>query len=191
MSNVAERDRIASRIECRKEEVRIYHKMDFPRRHHYANNPRISTLLFDLDYTWRAVVGTEDFLPGNHGWDYLYPEMQAMFVAQGPSFRRDGAVVAPFYNIDLYNLMCWMAGVDPAPNNGTWGALHHLLNVKPPIENHPTSAVDEILVYPVNEEQYIDRLEQRQPCQWLSDENNLLKVKILFYVVHRQDSIVS
>jgi hypothetical protein len=58
-------------------------------------------------------------LPGNHGWDNLNSEMSAMFVAQGPSFKKK-TEVHPFHNIDLYNLMCAMMGVDPSPNNGTW-----------------------------------------------------------------------
>ena len=56
---------------------------------------------------------------GNHGWDNLNSEMQALFVAQGPSFQKS-LQVRPFHNIELYNLMCIMIGIDPLPNNGTW-----------------------------------------------------------------------
>lgn len=168
----AERDRIASGLECRNEMVHIYDKWDFPRRHHYADNGRISSLIFDLGHTWRAVVGSEDYLQGNHGWDNVNPEMQAVFVAQGPSFRRDGAVVAPFHNIELYNLMCLMTGVDPTPNNGTWGALHHLLMTQPPAQpNRNDSFPAEILLYP-NETQYEDRLKYRNTCDILTGSNN-------------------
>ena len=45
--------------------------------------------------------------------------MQAVFLAQGPSFKKN-VQVPPFYNIELYNLMCAMIDVTPAPNNGTW-----------------------------------------------------------------------
>lgn len=175
-----ERDRIASGLECRNEEVRIYDKWDFPRRHHYAENRRISSLIFDLSNTWRAVVGIEDYLPGGHGWDNLYPDMQAIFVAQGPSFLRDGSTVAPFHNIDLYNLMCLLAGVDPAPNNGTWGALHHLLTTQPPQWTANDSTVlAEILPYP-DEKQYADRLENRRTCDILSGKNDPVLVKSSF-----------
>lgn len=56
---------------------------------------------------------------GNHGWNSLNSEMQAVFLAQGPSFKRN-VQVPPFYNIELYNLMCAMIDVTPEPNNGTW-----------------------------------------------------------------------
>lgn len=69
-----------------------------------------------------AFDNEEWVLLGNHGWDNLNSEMQAMFVAQGPSFKK-GTTVRPFFNIDLYNLMCAMVNVDPAPNNGTWVSL--------------------------------------------------------------------
>lgn len=130
--------------------------------------------------TWRAVIGTEDFLPGNHGWDNLYSEMQALFVAQGPSFRRDGAIVDPFHNIELYNLMCWLIGVDPAPNNGTWGALHHLLNSTPPMLNTTIPPRKEILLYPTTEEEYFDRLNNREACELLPGKNNPLTVSFFF-----------
>ena len=175
-----ERDRIASGLQCRNEEVRIYDKWDFPRRHHYATSRRISDLIFDLDNTWRAVVGVEDYLPGNHGWDNLYHAMQATFVAQGPSFRRDGSTVPPFYNIDLYNLMCLLAGVNPAPNNGTWGALHHLLTTQPPKADGNSSTVSaEILPYP-DDVNYNDRLENRRTCDILSGKNDPTQVKLIF-----------
>lgn len=173
---LVERDRIASRLQCNNEQVRIYDKYDFPRRHHYANNQRISSLIFEMSLSWRAVVGTEDYLPGGHGWDNLNADMHGIFVAQGPSFRRDGSTVPPFQNIDLYNLMCWLSGVEPAPNNGTWGALNHLLVSKPPIANDSVVNNKEILMYPLNEAVYLDRLEQREACQLLSGQNDPLQV---------------
>jgi len=61
----------------------------------------------------------------------LYQDMQAIFVAYGPSFKSN-YVSQPFENIQLYNLMCALVNVTPAANNGTWGALHHLLT-NPPV----------------------------------------------------------
>ena len=66
-----------------------------------------------------AYRATEYVLPGNHGWDNINPDMLALFIAQGPSFKK-GVEVRPFHNIELYNLMCAMVGINPGPNNGTW-----------------------------------------------------------------------
>lgn len=170
------RDRIASKVECRNEDMRIYDKWDFPRRHHYADSRRISSLLFDLGIHWRAIVGTEDYLPGGHGWDNIYSDMAAIFVAQGPSFRRDGSTVDPFYNIELYNLMCLLTDVSPAPNNGTWGALHHLLAKKPSELPVNDIVATYILDYPLDSHgqrtQYMDHQKRRRVCDLLSGNND-------------------
>lgn len=170
------RDRIASKVECRNEDVRIYDKWDFPRRHHYADSRRISSLLFDLGIHWRVIVGTEDYLPGGHGWDNIYSDMAAIFVAQGPSFRRDGSTVDPFYNIELYNLMCLLTNVSPAPNNGTWGALHHLLAKKPSELPVNDIVATYILDYPLDSHgqrtQYMDHQKRRRVCDLLSGNND-------------------
>lgn len=181
-----ERDRIASNVECRNEDVRIYDKWDFPRRHHYADSRRISSLLFDLSIHWRVIVGTEDYLPGGHGWDNIYPDMAALFVAQGPSFRHDGATVDSFYNIELYNLMCLLADVEPAPNNGTWGALHHLLAKTPPeLPDGKDFVAAYILDYPLNSQgqrvQYIDDQKRRRVCDLLSGNNDPRQVNFVHF----------
>ena len=51
---------------------------------------------------------------------------QALFIAHGPDLKR-GVEIESFQNIELYNLMSHLLGVTPAPNNGTFGALHNML----------------------------------------------------------------
>jgi len=116
--------------------------------------------------------------------------MQSLFVAQGPSFRK-GLEVRSFYNTELYNLMCALIGVTPAPNNGSWvyfeicifrkhiimlkcfvnqGALHHFL-VTPP--NDPVAlsmAPIARLTYPENQVVYEERT-KRKKCNLLAGSN--------------------
>ena len=54
---------------------------------------------------------------GNHGWDPATPNMGALFIAHGPSFRR-GVEIPDVENIHLYNLLCAALGLTPAPNDG-------------------------------------------------------------------------
>ncbi len=76
--------------------------------------------LYHYIYIYKIAYGTSgNENKGNHGWNSLNSEMQAVFLAQGPSFKKN-VLVPPFYNIELYNLMCAMIDVTPAPNNGTW-----------------------------------------------------------------------
>ena len=55
---------------------------------------------------------------------------QALFIASGPDFQHN-MQAEPFHNIELYNLMCHLTGVEPYPNNGTLGSLYHIL-AQPP-----------------------------------------------------------
>ena len=113
--------------------MQVFNKWELPYRMHSAQSRRIPNLMLNLDLTWRGVFREEEYKRhqnhsggGAHGWDNLHKEMQAIFVAHGPSFKRNLAV-RPFENVELYNLMCALVNVTPAHNNGTWGALHHLL----------------------------------------------------------------
>ena len=66
-------------------------------------------------------------MKGTHGYDNREVDMEALFVAAGPSFKK-GYVVDGFPNIELYNLMTQLLRVEPAPNNGTLGSLHEILS---------------------------------------------------------------
>jgi hypothetical protein len=43
--------------------------------------------------------------------------MGATFIARGPAFRH-GVVIPPFENVEVYNLLCAVLGLKPAPNDG-------------------------------------------------------------------------
>ena len=49
---------------------------------------------------------------GNHGYDNLAPEMQALFVASGPAFV-PGQRLAPFINVDVEPLLRDLIGLAP------------------------------------------------------------------------------
>lgn len=52
--------------------------------------------------------------------------MRALFVAAGPAFKR-GETVAPFQNIHVYDLLCRILGLAPAPNDGSPDSTRALL----------------------------------------------------------------
>lgn len=59
-------------------------------------------------------------LGGMHGYDNALPDMHAIFMATGPAFKNGPAVVEPFHNIDVYNVLARILGVSAAPNNGSF-----------------------------------------------------------------------
>lgn len=140
-----EEQRIGGALSCKDPHMRVFNKWELPYRMHSVRTRRIPNLMVDMDISWRAVIKEEAWgSSGAHGWDNLYLDMQAIFVAHGPAFK-NREVVRPFENVQLYNLMCHLVNVTPSENNGTWGALHHLL-MDPP--NLNVDANEELLDMP-------------------------------------------
>ena len=112
--------------------MQCWDKSRVPARLAYGHNPRVPQLLCLADVGWR--ITTADYLAshqghvslGEHGYDNAAPAMRALFVAHGPAFR-DGAVVAPFPNVDVYPLMAHLLGLPPAPNDGDYHAVEDML----------------------------------------------------------------
>ncbi|XP_041418878.1 venom phosphodiesterase 1 isoform X2 [Xenopus laevis] len=122
---------IVKNLTCKKpvQHFKPYLTPDLPKRFHYANNIRIDKVHLYVDRQWLAVRDkTYTFCGGgNHGYDNEFKSMEAIFVGHGPGFKR-GVEVEAFENIEVYNLMCDLLQIHPAPNNGTHGSLNHLLS---------------------------------------------------------------
>lgn len=58
------------------------------------------------------------FLKGQHGYDPDLINMRGILIANGPSFKPDGTVIAPVENVHIYNLLCAALHLKPAPNDG-------------------------------------------------------------------------
>ncbi len=115
--------------------VRVSLREDLPERLHYRDNPRIPPVLVLADEGWQIRTRAEQAERagpdrGDHGYDNALVSMGAIFIAHGPAFRR-GAVIAPAANIDVYNLLCAVLGLKPAPNDGD-GRLAGSALVPPP-----------------------------------------------------------
>ncbi|KAJ8000145.1 hypothetical protein DPEC_G00201800 [Dallia pectoralis] len=115
-----------------------YLKQHLPKRLHYANNRRIEDVHLLMERKWhiakkvpenRRNPGRCGFF-GDHGFDNKITSMQTIFLGYGPSFmfRKQ---VPEFENIELYNVMCDLLGLTPAPNNGTHGSLNDMLKAPP------------------------------------------------------------
>jgi len=100
--------------------LRVWKKADVPARLRYGTNPRITPIvgLADVGWTiaWRH--GTPWHGGGAHGYDNDAPDMRALFLARGPSFR-PGSTIGEFPNVDVYDLLAHLLGVAPARNDGT------------------------------------------------------------------------
>ncbi|ESO86804.1 hypothetical protein LOTGIDRAFT_128417 [Lottia gigantea] len=106
--------------------MRVFLKEDIPVEWYYTNNSRIAPLLLVADIGW--YIDTPDFgfyhydtgiMKGEHGYDPKLKEMHGIFIATGPNFAVNYRS-ASIRNIDLYQIMCLITGVEALDNNGTW-----------------------------------------------------------------------
>jgi predicted AlkP superfamily pyrophosphatase or phosphodiesterase len=119
-------DALYAQLHDRHPHLAIYKRDKTPERFHYRDNPRIAPIVGIPDDGWdvtsrarlerRQRNGTKPML-GAHGFDPGAPAMRALFVAAGPRVRR-GVVVEPFENIHVYDFLCAVLGLTPAPNDG-------------------------------------------------------------------------
>ncbi|AOS43866.1 Type I phosphodiesterase / nucleotide pyrophosphatase [Lacunisphaera limnophila] len=105
-------------------QVQVYRREDMPARLHYNHGDRVPPILLLMDDGWSIEQKPgwpalrARYSKGNHGWDPALPSMGALFIATGPAFRR-GTQLADVDNVDVYDLLCAVLGITPAPNDGT------------------------------------------------------------------------
>jgi len=107
-------------------DMTCWRKADIPARYHYGANPRVAA------FVCLAAPGGEVMpgLPtskGDHGYDPDDPDMTALFLVNGPAFRRDAPIPAKFDNVDLYSMLAGLIGVPPLPNDGDPATLAPLI----------------------------------------------------------------
>jgi predicted AlkP superfamily pyrophosphatase or phosphodiesterase len=117
-------------------QAKVYRKWEVPARFHYSNSPRIPPLLVLPDEGWIITnrkrfadwqqQGKMDHLRGGHGYDNQLPSMRAIFIAHGEAIKQ-GQVVEAFENVQVYNLMCAILNLKPAPNDGNMDAARAVL----------------------------------------------------------------
>jgi predicted AlkP superfamily pyrophosphatase or phosphodiesterase len=117
-------------------QARVYRKAEMPARFHYSQSPRIAPLLVLPAEGWiltnqkgfaeMQAKGETKRSRGGHGYDNQSPSMRAIFIAHGKAFKK-GRVVAPFENIQVYNIMTRILGLKPAANDGNYRAAKAVL----------------------------------------------------------------
>jgi len=112
--------------------LHVYPRDSTPESWRYQGNPRIPAIVGVPDEGWllttraaQAAVRNPG-IAGTHGFLPTDTSMHALFIASGPSFRR-GATVAPFRNVHVYELICAVLGLRPAPNDGSLDSVRTLL----------------------------------------------------------------
>jgi predicted AlkP superfamily pyrophosphatase or phosphodiesterase len=107
---------LAASLLRRRPHVDCRRKSAMPARYHYGRNPRVTPFVCVAEVGWVVM----DALPkwgldhGTHGYDNRAPEMQAIFLAEGPAIRPRGQLPT-FDNVDVYPLLRDLLGLPPRP----------------------------------------------------------------------------
>ncbi|MCU0407957.1 MAG: ectonucleotide pyrophosphatase/phosphodiesterase [Bacteroidales bacterium] len=99
--------------------LKAWKKGELPARWNYGTHPRIPEIVVVADSSWS--IGTwpdgSRIRGGAHGYDNFNPDLFSIFYADGPAFRKNFKV-KELNNVDVYNLICMILGIKPAPNDG-------------------------------------------------------------------------
>ncbi|XP_030803352.1 ectonucleotide pyrophosphatase/phosphodiesterase family member 6 isoform X2 [Camarhynchus parvulus] len=131
------------------EHMDVYNIQDIPNRFFYKKGKFVSPLTLVAEEGW-FIVESRDKLPywengtgrkeawqnGWHGYDNELMDMRGFFLAYGPDFRSNYRA-PPIRSVDVYNIMCSLAGVQPLPNNGSWSRVECMLRNTAPLAPLP------------------------------------------------------
>lgn len=109
--------------------ARAYRVEDLPAHLHLRRgDPRIAPVWVLPEEGWHVAqrstferlknrYAAQGYLQGDHGYDPALASMRGILIAHGPAFR-SGVTIPEVENIHVYNLMCAVLKLQPAPNDG-------------------------------------------------------------------------
>ncbi|XP_067126662.1 ectonucleotide pyrophosphatase/phosphodiesterase family member 5-like [Centruroides vittatus] len=105
----------------------VYKKEEIPERWHYKNHRRIMPILAVADEGYLiARKYRENSTLGQHGYDNNLTSMRPIFFARGPDFK-ENYKTRSFDITNIYPLICYLLGINSAPNNGSLTEVSHML----------------------------------------------------------------
>jgi predicted AlkP superfamily pyrophosphatase or phosphodiesterase len=117
--------------------LKVYRREELPASFHLGGSDRIAPLVGVPDVGWEAVTALRRTaqragpLGGHHGPDPADQRMHGLFVAGGPSIA-SGVTLPRFENVHIYEFVCSLLGIEPAPNDGDPAVLRSLVRRSPP-----------------------------------------------------------
>jgi len=107
--------------------MECWRKADVPARFRYGKNPRVAGFLCLARAGGEVMLDKPPTNKGDHGYDPDDPDMTALFLVNGPAFRRNAAIPAKFDNVDLYPMLAALIGVPAIPGDGDPATLRPVL----------------------------------------------------------------
>jgi predicted AlkP superfamily pyrophosphatase or phosphodiesterase len=97
---------------------KVYKREDVPEYFHYSDNALITKLVIIAENGWgvetyKSLENLNKYgTKGNHGYDNYWMDMNGIFFAYGPAFKKDYRT-GTVNNIDIYPLLCKIFNVVP------------------------------------------------------------------------------
>ena len=120
-------DRMYAALKDKHPRLAVYRRDQLPAVYGLTGHPRLPAIIGIADDGWQIVSrrdterwrepGSRGGTGGQHGYDVRLRSMHGLFIAAGPRIR-NGARVAAFENIHVYEFMCALLGITPAQNDG-------------------------------------------------------------------------
>lgn len=108
--------------------VRVWKREEIPSYLNYGTNPRVGDIIVLPDLGWLVEEG-KTTLPGAHGFDPTYDDMQVMFRAWGPDFKK-GYEAPKFHNVSIYSLLAHLLHITPEKTDGSLEEVKNMLITK-------------------------------------------------------------
>ncbi|MCP4310004.1 MAG: alkaline phosphatase family protein [Bacteroidetes bacterium] len=101
------------------EGVNAWQKDEIPSRLNYGTSQRFPGIVVVADSLWSIGTKSEPsgYMGGAHGYDNAFTDMHAIFLAEGPAFKKD-YVSDPFSNVEVYGIIAHILGLVPAQTDG-------------------------------------------------------------------------
>ena len=107
--------------------IRAWKKADVPAYLNYGTNKNMGDVVVLPDVGWLFADKPSKTQRGSHGFDHTAADMQVGFRAVGPDFKVGYAKPDRFRNVCIYQLLCYLLGVTPSPNDGSLEEVSDLL----------------------------------------------------------------
>jgi len=123
------------------EHMQCWRKQAIPARLEFGHNPRVPNFICMAEVGWLIVENSskvQNKLGGAHGYDNLAPEMQAIFIANGPDFRNQTRLPV-IDNLSVYPLLMHLLGLPAA--HGSLESTKAALKSKQTSQNNQAQSI--------------------------------------------------
>lgn len=107
--------------------ISVWRKEEVPAHLNYGSSNHLGDLIVAPDLGWQFAT-TPRGLNGAHGYDINEPDMQIIFRACGPDFKRGYTLPHSFSNVDLYSILAELLKIEPAKTDGSLEKVQELFS---------------------------------------------------------------